>query len=127
VSEPLLKMYAVRNRDGQFFRNKGYGGSRSTWVDGLQKARIWPKPGPARSQVTFFATSYPQYGVPELVELRVTEVAVLDESARVQKSIDRKAKKAAERAKRHAEWERDQAERKLKEAQSTLARLGRRP
>ena len=120
-----MTVYAVRNKDGEYFRAKGYCGSGDTWVDSLKKARIYPKPGPARAQVTFFANNWPEFGVPELVELRVTEVVVLNEDKRVKKSQYRKEKEKAERAKRHAEWEHQKAQKQLKEAQETLRRLGR--
>jgi hypothetical protein len=125
MSEPLVVLYAVRNKDGQYFRAKGYGGSGDTWVDSLKKARIYSKPGPARAQVTFFANNYPKYGIPELVELRVTEVVAFKEEIRVMKSQYRKEKEKAERAKRDAEQERKYAEKQLAEAQETLRRLGK--
>ena len=55
ATEPqsALIMYAVRNRDGQYFRAKGYGGSGESWIEGLARARIYPRPGPARQVVTF--------------------------------------------------------------------------
>ena len=123
MSGTLLMLYAVRNRDGKYFRAKGFGGCGETWVDSLNKARIYPKPGPARSQVTFFANNYPKFGVPDLVELHVTEVVVLAERERVKKSQDRKAKEEAADAERHAQWEKEQAQIKLNEAQTTLKRL----
>jgi hypothetical protein len=123
MSQVLMVLYAVRNRDGQYFRAKGYGGYGETWVDSLSKARIYPKPGPARGQVTYFATNHPTYGVPELVELRVTEVVALDETARVQKSRDRKAKQEAAWKERDALHEREVAQRQLNEARDTLERL----
>lgn len=124
MKEPLLVLYAVRNRDGQYFRSKGYGYG-DTWVDELKKARIYAKIGPARGTVTFFANAYPQFGIPEILELRVNDVVVLQETERVQKSMDRKAKKVADRVRRHAEWEAEQAHKKLAEATETLRRLRR--
>ena len=122
---PQLVLYAVRNRDRQYFWAKGRKGYGDTWVDELKMARIYAKIGPARGTVTFFANAYPQYGIPEIVELRVNEVVALQETARVKKSMDRKAKKKAEYARRHAEWEAEQAQKNLAEAQATLRRLGR--
>ena len=123
MTEPLMVLYAVRNRDGHYFRAKGYGGYGDTWVPDLKKARIYPRPGPARAQVTFFANHHPKYGIPELVELRVTEVVAIQETERIRKVQTRKAKQEAESAKRHAQWEKDQAQKKLSEAKETLARL----
>lgn len=123
MSEPLLTMYAVRNKDGKYFRSKGYCGSGETWVDDIKNARIYPKPGPARSQVTFFAGAYPRYGVPDIVELRVTEVVAVDETIRVQKSLDRKAVQQAKWKLRSEAIRFEMAQKKLKEAQEELARL----
>jgi hypothetical protein len=120
----LLTLYAVRNRDGKFFRAKGFGGSGDTWVDEIGKAKIYPRIGQARSRVTYFANNYPQFGIPELVELHVTEIVAVQETNRVQKAQDRKIKKEAESKKRHAEWQRQEAERQIADAQRTLARLG---
>jgi len=82
-----IKLYAVRNAEGQWFRRKGYGGYGKTWVDNFSAARIWNKIGHARAQVTYFAKHYPQYGIPELVELTVTGFEVLDETERVTKVL----------------------------------------
>jgi hypothetical protein len=128
MSDPtLLVLYAVRNRDGQYFRAKGYGGCGATWVDSLQKARIYPKPGPARRQVTFFATTYPSYGVPELVELHVKSVVAANETERVRKSIEKKAKAAAAWEERQAKRELERAQEKLDEAQREFERLKNAP
>ena len=121
--EPLLKVYAVQNRDGQYFRAKGYGGCGDTWVDSLTKARIYPKSGPARAQVTFFANNYPKYGIPTLVELHVTKTVICQEAERVKKSQDRKAKYEAEQERRDATWKLQVAQRTLSEAQATITKL----
>lgn len=82
-----LELYVVRNKQGKYFRSKGYGGYGSNWVDELKKAKIYPKIGPARSQVTFWANNYPDYGTPEIVVLTVTTSRVLNEEERVKKAI----------------------------------------
>lgn len=86
-TQPLLKFYAVRNKEGLWFRAKGYGGSGESWVKEITRAKIYARSGGARGTVTFFAKAYPQYGVPDLVELHVTQTVVVDESVRVAKSI----------------------------------------
>lgn len=110
MNTPLLIMYAVRNRDKKYFRAKGYGGTGDTWVDSLSKARIYPKVGPARAQVTFFANNYPKFGIPDLVALLVTDVVVVNEKERVKESQKRKAKEDAKYAAYKAKWEQEQAE-----------------
>ena len=58
-----MNIYVVRNREGRFFRAKGFGGSGQSWVEDLGKARFYTKIGQAKSRVTFFSREYPQYGI----------------------------------------------------------------
>jgi hypothetical protein len=96
MSEGLC-FFGVRNRDGQWFRRKGYGGSGDSWVVDLKKARIYNKIGPARAVVSFFAERYPSYGVPAIVEFKVQESRVIDETERFQKKQQLEMKKAGTR------------------------------
>ncbi len=84
-----MNLYVVRNRDGQFFRAKGFGGSGDSWVDDLGKARFYAKIAPAKSQVTFFAKHHPKYGTPAILEftLDVAAAKVIDMEATTQKAI----------------------------------------
>lgn len=112
MSEPLLKMYAVRESTGWYYcrskqRNDG---------DSLINARVWSRPGPARALVTLLAETEPEKGVPTLVELHVTRVVDVDETRRV---AARKASQISRRAKREL---RD-AELELRRAQDNLASL----
>ena len=119
----MMTLYAVRNKDGKWFHAKGYSGSGATWVESLTKAKIYPKIGQARARVSYFAKNYPAYGVPEIVELYVTTSKVLDETKRVKKAQDARAKKEADHAKRMAEWKLDQAKMELTRAQKMVADL----
>lgn len=65
-------LYVVINSDGHYFRRKGYGGYGDTWVASMNTARVYAKLSQARSVVTFFANSYPQYPTPKIVRLQVT-------------------------------------------------------
>jgi len=78
-----LTFYAVKNKEGKWFRRKGYSGYGDTWVEKITSARIYAKIGGARSVVTFFAKNYPTYGVPDLVVLKVIEMGIIDETERV--------------------------------------------
>lgn len=123
--ESLLEMYAVQNQDGQWFRAKGMNGGGKTWVDDLKKAKIYPKIGAARRTVTWFANNFPDFAIPALVKLKVTEIEAVVETERVKKSQKDKATKEAEFAKQQAIWNREYAERKLKEAQDNLDKLNK--
>ena len=116
-----LILYTVRNEKGQYFRAKGYGGSGNTWVDDINKAKIYGRIGGARGTITWFANNYPKYPTPELVKLTVTGFEVLDETKRVEKAKQKKIKEEAERKKREAERRKADAERELQNAERKLA------
>jgi hypothetical protein len=99
----LLTLYAVQNKDGKWFRAKGYGGGGKTWVDELNGAKIYAKIGQARAQVTYFAKNHPSFGIPNLVALDVISARVLvDEIPRAKKAVD-KSKKRDEKHAQYAE------------------------
>jgi len=120
-----LTLYAVQNEKGQYFRAKGYGGTGNTWVDDINKAKIYPKIGGARGTITWFANNYPKYPIPKLLKLTVSNVEVLDETERVNKAKARKAREDAERKKHNAEWEMEQAKKQLAELEAKIKKLKR--
>ena len=91
-----MKLYVVRNKEGKFFRSIGYGGNGANWVDGLDKAKFYPKIGQAKSRCTYFAGHYPQFGVPEVLEFDLNTITpvVVSMEQHVTKSI--KDKKVAD-------------------------------
>lgn len=101
-----VKVYAVQNREGKFFRRKGYGGGGDSWTDDIGKVRIYTKSGPARSIVTFYAKNYPEYGVPSIVEMNCgSNVTVIDETERLVKEARKQHLKRAEHAAKLAKWQ----------------------
>ena len=121
-----LVVYVVRSSTGKFFRAKGYAGYAgygSTWVDDINSAKIYGKIGPARSRVTWFTNNYPNYPIPDLIKLTVSNIEVIDESARVNKAIADKQKREALREERDAKEQISIAERELQKAKLKLDRL----
>lgn len=121
--EPLLKMYAVQNLEGKYFRSKGYQGYGKNWVDELDKAKIYAKLGQARARVTWFSTNHSEYGIPNIVILSVTMITILNEEERVNKSINKKQNVEENRKKRRAKRDLENAEFILNEAQKNLDKL----
>lgn len=117
-----LVLYVVRNSNGQYFRAKGFNGYRESWVNDINKAKIYGKIGSARSTVTYFAQN-PKSPVPDIVKLTVTEMEVIDEKDRVQKVLDKKAKEEKERKARDAERQLKEAQARFDAAQAELKRL----
>ena len=122
----LLVLYAVSNSKGQFFRAKGYNGSGATWVDDINQAQIEGKIGSARATITWFANYQPKYQTPDLLKLTVTGIEVLDETQRVKKAQEKKAKEEAYRKEAQAKQAIEYAEKNLKEAQERLNQLKKR-
>lgn len=127
-----LSLYAVRSKDGKFFKNIGYGGSGGgkSWVDSLDKAKIYAKIGQARSRVTWWSEHYPEYGTPELIELVVSEVKVVDDSEVIKKNKKRKLQNAIRSTKRMIKYtekqkfkERYPYEQELKNLETELENL----
>lgn len=108
--------YVVCNRSGAYFHRKGYGGVGDSWVNSLDKARIYTKPGQARAQATFWAKHYPEFGTPIILRLRATIDGEEDQEARIASALQ-KAKEANQRLKIA------QAKRDIKEAERKLAEL----
>lgn len=117
-----LVLFVVRNAKGQYFRAKGFSGSGESWVNDINKAKIYGKISGARGTVTYFAqdTKYP---VPEIVKLTVTGMEVIDEKDRVEKVLAKKAREKDEQEKRRAKRDLEDAERRLADAQRNLDKL----
>lgn len=118
-----LIVYAVRSKDGKWFRAKGMYSSKASWVDDIVDARIYQKIGPARATVTFWANSYPEFGVPDIVIFACNVVQILNETERVKQSTEKKKKARAARELANREWELRKAEKSYEAAQRELDRL----
>ena len=123
MAPPKLELYAVRNKEGKWFRRKGYGGYGDTWADDFEKARIYNKIGPARGVVTWFAKRYPEYGVPNLVRLIISKAELVDETERVEKRNKKEAAWKAKSDERYAKQELKRAQLALEQAQAKVEDL----
>lgn len=65
----VLELYVIRAADGKFLRAKGYQGHGQCWVESIQDAKVYMRPGPAKAQVTWWTQNFPEYGIPEVVIL----------------------------------------------------------
>lgn len=113
-----MTVFTIR-LDGKFYRtnNRGY---RAGWVDRLQDAKLWTKPGPAKAKVTVLAG---EGDVPELVELVVTEFRVINQDQRVAAA---RAKKEREEAAQEAQCRQQDLERartELRRAEERVRQL----
>ena len=118
-----IEFYAVRNKAGQWFRAKGFGGTGNSWVGDLDKAKIYKRIGVARGRVSFFAKHYPTYGIPEIVKFICTESEVINEEYRFQKQQTAEKKRAAKKIVTQKEQEIKKAEEELTRAKKYLDAL----
>ncbi len=117
-------LYVVRNKEGKFFRSKGFGGYGQTWVTELEKAKFYPKVGQAKSRVTFFAGAYPQYGICDIIvfEIKPEMGVVVDMTTVTQKKLKKKALDEAQRKADDNRRQIEELERKQHAIRSDLAR-----
>lgn len=119
-----MTIYLVQN-NGQFFRAKGYGGSGDSWVDTMDKARIYTKIGPAKATVTFFARQYPQFGTPQILafELDVTKATVMDMTESTSKRIAAKQQAKLKREKAQTRREQEYLQEQMNSINRRMAAL----
>lgn len=120
-----MKLYVVRNKEGKYFRNIGYGGHGKSWRDKLEDAKFYTKIGQAKSRVTFFFREYPQFGCPEILEwdLEVNTAKVLNMEEITTKSIEKIKKKKLEEKIASQQREKKYKEDQIKKLQDDLRRL----
>lgn len=106
--EVELNFYAVRSKDGKFLRAKkhSYGSfdTGKSWTEKIAEARIWTKPGPARSQCTWWSSNYPSFGSPDLVLITTGKCLIINEDDRVEKAKKKKKIENLEREVRAAQY-----------------------
>jgi hypothetical protein len=123
MTTPTITLYAVRNQAGEWFRSKGRDGYGKSWTPYPDKAKLYTKIGQARGRVTFFATRWPEHGVPDIVEFAATAVRVVNETERVERVATKKAEQEAAREVRRRAAEVERAEQDKRAAEERLARL----
>jgi len=118
-----LQFFAVRSKEGKWFRAKGYGGYGDTWVDELKRARVYNRIGPARATVSYFANTFPKYGIPDLVMFKCTEMVVLDETVRVKKQKQAKDLAKKKQELQHRQHRYDEAKTNLEKAKKEMKEI----
>lgn len=120
---PALELYIVQNLEGDYFHAIGYGGGGKSWVNDINKAKIYTKIGQARSRVTWFFDNYPNFGIPNIIKLTVNGGVILKEDDRVKKAIKKKEIAKENQKKWAAQHALVQAESDFKKAQANLKKL----
>lgn len=62
-----MKLYAIRNKEGKYFRPIGRNGRGQNWQETLEKAKLYSKIGTAKAQISWWYKNYPSYGCPDLI------------------------------------------------------------
>lgn len=78
-----LKFYIVQNQEGKYYRNKGYNGHdgttqfNSSWIDDINKAKVYQKIGSAKGRVTYFFKNWPEYGKPKILIFEAKQTHII--------------------------------------------------
>lgn len=117
-----IKIYLIKSKEGKWFGAKG--SFKSHWVDDVQEARLYTKKRPARSQITWWTNNYPEYGIPDLIELTVENGKILiEEEQRVIDSINKIKREKIESELRTKQWRLEQAQKDLDDAKQRIKDL----
>ena len=88
-----LNFYTVRSKDGKFLRAKKHSFTNldtgKSWTDNILEAKIYSKIGPARSQCSWWAKNYPNFGIPDLILISTGKCFIVNEESRVKKQINK--------------------------------------
>ncbi len=77
--EPTVVFYAVRNTKGEYYGTSS--ALKRGWQPNISDAKVYSKPGPAKTLITTLAIK--EETTPDLVELVVTKVNVINQTKRV--------------------------------------------
>ena len=118
-----LTFYVIRNKEGKYFRPKGYSGYGDNWVDNINKAKVYTKLGNANRQVTFWAGNYPEFGIPDVIPLHTTMGEPLNQDDRVADALRKKEIRELEKILYPLQTKYDKAKRELDRHGSEYARI----
>ena len=116
-----LEFYVVRNKQGKYLRSKGFSGHGESWVSDLKKAKVYTKKGGATGQITYWATNYPEYGVPELIPLICNLGEPIPQEDRVNKVLKKKQIEKAKRELYYAQDNYDKSKREVERVRNGFA------
>lgn len=102
VQQHDLTLYFVRSQDGKWLRAKKHGmygnfDAKGSWTDNINEAKIYQKPGPAKSQATFWTKNYPAFGTPEVWVVTGVIMKQYQDTSVTQKAVLRAKKKDLQR------------------------------
>ncbi len=116
-----MTIYLVRRHDGTYRAH----GNGSYWTPDMQKARVYPKPGPPKGLITHWQRENPDEPTPTMLMLTfdAADMQVVDLSESTSKAIVRIQRRKLERAKANAAYEIETLQRRHAEIQQRLTTL----
>lgn len=116
-----MTIYLVRRHDGTF-RSHSY---TAYWVKDMQDARVYPKPGPAKSLATSWKRGNPDEPAPMILSFTFSEHdgVTFDQTERIAKVSAAKERRDAERKKADIEMEQKYLQEKMDSINQRMAAL----
>lgn len=102
-----VRFYAVRNKDGLWFKKSERSYYNDNWVKEFEKARIYTRIVDARRVVT---TVRGDDDIPDIIVFKVTEVRTIDDSERQDIRQDKEEKREKRRCIKKAKMKLGKAE-----------------
>ena len=111
-----MELYCIQNQEGKFFKPTGYSGSGQHWNDELSKAKFYTKIGPCKTQVTFWAKRFPDFGVPKILKfsLDVSQAEIMEMDNYVEGQVKKKKDADLKRQKSNLERQHKELGEKIK-------------
>lgn len=102
-----MNLFVLRNREGKFFKSKGYGGYGPSWRDGIENAKFYTKIGPAKAQVTYWFKNHPEFGCPELLvfDCDPAKATILNMESQTKQAMKKGELEKARQVVREAEYD----------------------
>lgn len=123
MSEFEFKIYAIRSKDGKWFKSRGQSGHGERWVENINSAKLYSTAGPAKGVISWWSKNYPQYGIPDLVEIVSKEFSIIDQVDRVKESRRKELIKIEKNKEIEKLQEIEKAKKELENAQKRIKEL----
>lgn len=121
-----MKLYFARNKEGKFLKGvENRDKYEYCWMDDMEDARYYHKPGPMKQMLTRCYNKWPEQGCPDLLEFDLNTIVpnVINYTEVAKKSKIRKEKLELKRKERDLEYEKEKLQREILEAQRKLQEL----
>jgi hypothetical protein len=113
----MLTFYIVVNEEGLYMVNKAQAKRywKDCWTSNVKKAKVYDKPGPAKSQISYLHKTFTDKVIPKLGELVLAEVKLTDISEEIKNNKAKRDLVKHQQEEDYKKYQLESIDRKLKE------------